>query len=105
MAVVIALVVVIMVIPIAFRVPATFVLIPPSVVTIPAALAGFAEFNSGAVCLPAAVAVVGNRLVKFVVGAGDAALAIVLIGAHEGRCGEYQKGCERDGSQRLCSEQ
>ena len=60
---------------------------------------------TGAFSLPALVAMMGNGLVQFVVGVGNAALAIVVIGAHKGRYGEHQKGCERDGSQRRGSEQ
>src|ERR1017187_3914157 len=50
--------------------------------------------------LPALVAMTGNGLVQLVVRAGNAALAIVVIGPQKRRCGEHQKASQRCGSKR-----
>jgi len=72
--------VMIVVIPITLGVPAPFVFIPPPMVGAPAALAGCAEIITGALGLPALIAMMGNGLVELVVGVDNAALAIALIG-------------------------
>jgi len=73
--------IVIVVIPIALGVPASFVFIPPAMVGAPAALTGFAEIVAGAFGLPALIAMMGNGLVELVICVNNAALAIALIGA------------------------
>ena len=82
MVVVISISVVVVVIPIAFGVPAALVFVPPSVVGIPTALTGFVEFIPGAFGLPALPAVAGYGLVQSMIGARYPALAIVVVGAH-----------------------
>ena len=100
--VMITVAVVIMVVPIALGVPAVLMFVPPAVVGIPAVLTGLAEFDPGALGLAALPAVTGSGLVEFVVGAGDAALAIVVVRLQCG-CGNKQqergqgRGCQESG--------
>jgi hypothetical protein len=86
--------VVIVVIPIAFRVPATLVFIPPSMVAVPAALPRFAQFMARALGLPALVAMPRNGGVQPVVRTRNAALAVVFVGAQKGHCREHQKASQ-----------
>ena len=86
-----AVTVVIVVIPIAFRVPATLVFIPPSMVAVPAALPRFAQFMARVCSLPAPIAKPCNGSVQSVIRARNAALAIVFVGAQKGHCREHQK--------------
>lgn len=83
--------VVIVIIPIAFRVPATLMFIPPSMVAVPAALPRFAQFMARVCRLPAPIAMPGNGLIESVICARDAALAIVFVGAQKRHGGEHQK--------------
>jgi hypothetical protein len=73
--------VVIVVVPIALCVPAMFTLIPPSVIGLPTVLAGFVEIVASFFGLMAPRAVTGDCLVEFVISFGNAALAIVVVGA------------------------
>jgi len=75
--------VVIVVIPIAFRVPATLVFIPPSMVAVPAALPRFAQFMARVCSLPAPIAKPCNGSVQSVIRARNAALAIAFVGTQE----------------------
>jgi hypothetical protein len=61
--------IVIVVIPIAFRVPATLVFIPPSVIAVPASFARFAQFMTRVCSLPAPIAMPCHGLVQFVIRA------------------------------------
>ena len=81
--------IVIVVIPIAFRVPATLVFIPPSMDAGPAVLPRFTQFPTRVLGLPALESMPGNGLVQPVVRACYAALAIVFVGAHQRHCGEH----------------
>jgi hypothetical protein len=81
--------VVIMVIPIAFRMPAMLMFIPPSLPGSPAILAHFAQFMTPTFGLLTPVAVTLNGFVQPVVGARNAALAIVAIGAQTWHSGEH----------------
>ncbi len=84
----VAIVVVIVVIPIAIGVPATAVFIPPAMALVPATFPCLAQFEAGAVRLSAVPAVMLHGFMQFVIGFGDAALtAIVTLG----RC----PGCTR----------
>jgi hypothetical protein len=83
--------VVIVVIPIAFGVPAMLVFIPPSMDAVPAVLPRIAQFPTRALGLPALVAMPCHGLVQFVICACNAPLAIVFVGAQKGHCREHQK--------------
>jgi hypothetical protein len=93
--------VMVVIVPIPLRVPATFVLVPPPVLGIPAALTLLAQFLAGMRGLAAAETMAGNRLIHFAVGSGDAVLAITLIGTHQRRPGKHQKSCERRSSESI----
>jgi hypothetical protein len=83
--------VVIVVIPIAVRVPATLVFIPPSMVAVPAALPRFAQFMARVCSLPAPIAKPCNGSVQSVVRARNSPLAIAFVGAHQRHRGEHEK--------------
>jgi len=82
--VVVAIVLVVFISPIAIGVPALGVGIPPPVTIAPAMFASFGEVVTGAVGLGTAIAVVLDSLVKAVVGAINAFLAVVVISAQAG---------------------
>jgi hypothetical protein len=82
--VMITIVLVVFVSPIVLGVPALGVGIPPPVPMTPAIFPSFREVVTGAVCLGTAIAVVLDSLVKPVVGAIDASLAIVVVSAQAG---------------------
>jgi hypothetical protein len=102
--VVVMIAVVIVVVPVAFGVPAVLVFIPPAVVGVPAPLAGLAEFDPSTIGLAALPAMTGGGLVEFVVGAGDAALAIVVVGLERWRGDEHQERGQSRGCKSLESE-
>ena len=85
-AVVVAIVLVVFISPIALGMPALGVGIPPLVITGPAVFASFREVVTGAVGLRTAIAVVLDSLMKPVVGAVNASLAVIVISAQRGGC-------------------
>ncbi len=86
---VIVVAIVVVVIPIPIRVPAMFVLIPPSMTGAPAALSRFVQLAALAIGLLALVAVVLDGFVQLVIGIHNASLAIV--GPQLWRAGEHEK--------------
>jgi hypothetical protein len=74
----VAIMVVIVVIPITIRVPATAVFIPPSMVPLPASFPRFAQIEAGAVRLPAVPAIVLDGFMHSVIGFGYAPLATIV---------------------------
>jgi hypothetical protein len=83
--------VVILVIPIAFRMPAMLVFIPPSMTDAPAVFPRFVEFVTPAFGLRAPGAMMLNGFVQSVIRASNAVPAIVAIGAKKRRSGEHEK--------------
>ena len=75
--------IVIVVIPIAIVVPAAAVFIPPAMSLSPAAFPRLAQFEAGAVRLPAIPAVMLHGYVQFAIGFVDAALTLIVT---FGRC-------------------
>src|SRR2546421_2223937 len=69
---------VIVVIPIAFGMPAVAVFVPPAVPLIPTVLPRFVQFVPSVVRLSAVPTVMLHGFVKFVVRLGDAALATIV---------------------------
>jgi hypothetical protein len=103
----VAIVLVVFISPVAFGVPALGVTVPPPVIASPAVLAGFRKVVTGAVSLRTAIAVVLDRLVKPVVGAVNASLAVIIISTQAGGCAKCGKGregcCEQCGlAEMLC---
>ena len=92
--VVITIVLVVFVSPVAVGVPALGVGVPPSMTVAPAVLASFSEIVTGAFGFGTAIAMVLDSLVKPVVGAVNAFLAVVVISAEVGGCAESGKGRE-----------
>ena len=82
----VAIVLVVFISPIAVGVPALGVGIPPPVTVAPAVFASFGEVVTGAIGFGTAITVVLDSLVKAVVGAINASLTVVFIGAQAGGC-------------------
>ena len=72
--------VVIAIVPVVIAVPAVAIFIPPAMAFAPAAFPRLMQFMTPVVGLSAVPAVALGRFVEFVVGPGDAPLAIVIIG-------------------------
>jgi hypothetical protein len=89
--VVIAVMVVISIIPIAFGVPAVVMFIPPPMDLGPATLPLCAQLPASGFGLVALEAMPLNGYVQLVVRSSNAALAIVFVGAHNRHCGKHQK--------------
>jgi hypothetical protein len=70
--------VVIVIVPIAIRVPAMPVFIPPTMVFVPAAFAGFTQLMPRMVSLPAVPSVVFCGFMQLVVRFRDSPLAMVI---------------------------
>jgi hypothetical protein len=87
--------VVIVIIPIAVRVPAMFVLIPPAMVAGVASLAGFVQFVARIVGLTAFASMMLNGFVKTMIRFGDAPLAIVIISTQTRSASEEQESRQR----------
>jgi hypothetical protein len=86
-----SLLVVVVLVPVAFGVPAVVVFVPPAMLLTPATLAGLVEFVTAVIGLTAVASVVLDGLVEFVFGVSDAALAAVDgLGVKPGHCGEEQ---------------
>jgi hypothetical protein len=94
--VVIAIMVVI--VPIAVRVPTVAVFVPPFVFVCVAIFAGFAKFVAGVLGLLALPAVIASGMMKLVVSLDQAALAGCFVSAESGGAQENQRrGKYRDG--------
>jgi len=93
--VVVAIMIMVVIIPIAVGVPTMAVFIPPLVRVRPAIFARFVQLLASVDHLSTLPAVMFGGFVQPVVGLGDAPLACVFIGAKR-RCGrEKQRNCER----------
>jgi hypothetical protein len=96
----IALMIVVVIIPVAIRAPAAAVFVPPAVRVRPAVLPFPAQSVSCTVCLPALPAIPFSGLMHLTVGSRDAPLAIPLIGANR-RCADksqsssQRRACKR----------
>ena len=75
----------VVVVPVAFGVPAVFVFVPPSVIFTPAALARLVQFVALVVCLRAMASMFLDGLVEFMLRVNDPALAPVLVFGVESR--------------------
>lgn len=94
----------VVVIPIAIRAPAMSVLIPPSVIAVPAALPRRSKLATPVFGLSALVAVMFDRFVQFVIGFRNPSLAIVVIGAQLQCPAEHQNAGQRCRSKYLYQE-
>jgi zinc transporter ZupT len=83
--------IVVVVIPIAVGAPTMTVFVPPTMTVIPAILAGLAQLGASVFGLLAFASMVLDRLMKAMVGFGNASLAIVLTGAQSRCAAEEQK--------------
>jgi hypothetical protein len=91
----VAIVVVIVVIPIAIGMPPVAVFIPPAMSFVPAAFPRFMQFVARMIGLPAIPAVMLHGFMQFVIRLGDAPLALVVIfGGRSGCSRECQHANE-----------
>jgi hypothetical protein len=86
----VAIVVVIVIIPIAIGMPASAVFIPPAMPLSPAAFPRLAQFEAGTVRLPAVPAVMLHGFVQFAIGFVDAVLAFIVT---FGKCLRCAREC------------
>lgn len=94
--VVIARMIVIVVVPIAFSTPAMFVFIPPAVAMVPAIAACSGQFGAVLCGLGTVPAVMFDGFMELVIGASDAFLAVIFC-AQRGRCCKKQDYAETRG--------
>ena len=87
----VAVAIVVMIVPVAFGVPAAIMFIPPPVDAMPAAFALGSQLSAGDFRLMAAEPVAFNCHVQLMICSGNASLAIVFVSAHQRHCGEHQK--------------
>lgn len=81
----IAVAIVVMIIPVAVRMPAVGVFVPPPMFARPAELTRLAQFPARAICLSTLPAVAFNSHVQPLIGSCDAPLASPIIGANHRR--------------------
>ena len=74
-----AYLVVIVLVPIAFRVPATLVFLPPLMPLTPATLPRIVQFTALVICQPAVASVSPDCLVEFMVCVSNSALTLVEV--------------------------
>jgi len=97
--------VMIVVIPIAIRVPAVAVFVPPTMALVPAAFPRLTQFVPRVIRLPAVPAVMLDGFVQPMVRFGDAALTTAVgIGAGAGRSGEGDEANKRGRNEYRSSE-
>ena len=89
--------IVVVLVPVAIRVPTVFVFVPPPVILAPATLACFTQFMALVLCLLAVPSMSLDGLVKFMIGVSDAPLAALIVfgmkswnGGEKQRCGQYR---------------
>ena len=104
MVVVIAIAIVVMIVPVALAVPAVIIFIPPAVVSAPTLLADFTELVACPVRLRAVPAMMLGRFVEPMIGAGNAALAIMIIGKGARSSRKQQDSAQGSGGQDRTSE-
>jgi hypothetical protein len=103
--VVFAILVVVMIVPIAIGVPAVAVFIPPFVEPAPASLPDLMQTVARTVRLLAVLAMMFNGFVELVIGLGRAMLAIVAIGKTAWSCSSKQESAQCGRSQERSPEQ
>jgi len=88
--------IVIVVIPIAIRMPPVAVFVPPTAPLVPAAFPRLVQFMTRMIRLPAVPTVMLDGLVQLMIRLGDAALTtIVILGGHPGCSRECQHSQKR----------
>src|SRR5437899_12579618 len=95
----------IVLVPVALRAPAMFVLVPPLVKFTPAMLASLVQLAALVPCLLAVPPMFFDGLVQFMLGVFDAALAalVAVVGVNPRDCGEQESRCQyRSGKQGRC---
>jgi hypothetical protein len=95
----IAVVLVVFISPVALGAPALRIGVPPPMAIRPAIFASLGKLVTGVVGFGTAISVVFDSLMKPVIGAVDASLAVVFISAEGGGCAEGGKGREGCGDQ------
>jgi hypothetical protein len=91
----IAVTIVVVVVPIAVRVPTMLVFVPPAMRVAPAIFARFVQFVPSLIGLSAFASVMLDGFMKTMIRPGDAPLAIVVIAAQTRRAGEEQEARQR----------
>ncbi len=92
--------IVVAIVPIVVVMPAALMFIPPLVALSPAALPGFVQFMAPVVCLPAVVSVVLDGFMELVLRTRGTPVAIVIVAGRARRARKQERG-----SQRGCGQQ
>jgi hypothetical protein len=82
-----------MLVPIVFRPPAVFVLIPPAVLLAPATFSRRVQFTTFVIGLPAVASMALDGLVEIMLGMSHPALAAVDVFRVKAGSGSKEKGC------------
>jgi Sec-independent protein secretion pathway component TatC len=85
-------------VPIAFRMPAVLVLVPPAMLLTPATLSHCVQFATLVIGLPAVSSVALDGLVEFMLGVSYSPLAAVNVFCVNAWCRGEQQGCGQDGA-------
>src|SRR5215831_11764755 len=84
--------------------PAAAVLIPPTVVRVPAAFARFTQFMARMVCLPTVPAMMLDGFVESMIRLHDSPLTTIVIGVSSRRRRECQQANQRSGGKHRASQ-
>jgi hypothetical protein len=101
---VIAVMIVVVVVPVAIGMPTMLVFIPPTMSAVPAILARLVQFMASVVRLPALTPMTLDGFVKMMIGPRNAPLASVVIGAQTRSAGEEQESRQRGAGQHYFSD-
>jgi hypothetical protein len=102
--IVIAVMIVVVVVPVAIGMPTMLVFIPPAMSAVPAIFAGLVQFMASVVRLPALTPMTLDGFVKMMIGPRNAPLASVVIGAQTRSAGEEQESRQRGAGQHYFSD-
>jgi hypothetical protein len=102
--IVIAVMIVVVVVPVAIGMPTMLVFIPPTMSAAPAIFARFVQFAPSLIRLFAFAPMTLDRFMKMMIRPADAALAIVVIGAQTRSAGEEQESRQRGAGQHYFSD-
>jgi hypothetical protein len=97
--IVIAVMIVVVVVPVAIGMPTMLVFIPPTMSAVPTILARLVQFMASVVRLPALTPMTLDGFVKMMIGPRNAPLASVVIGAQTRSAGEEQESRQRGAGQ------
>jgi hypothetical protein len=93
-------VIVVVFVPVVLGAPAVLVLIPPAMLLAPAALAGFVQFPTLVVGLPAVASVFLDSFVEFMLGVSHSTLTAVDVFRMHSRYSGKKQGCRQQSTRK-----